>query len=78
MAKKKKAVQSTNAKEQTSGGSDELIEDEIVEVDAEVEDPAQFAKNEDEVARRMIMRRKLEQYLEERRLKKELGDDFDL
>lgn len=78
MAKKKKAVQSTNAKEQTSGGSDELIEDEVVEVDAEVEDPTQFAKNEDEVARRMIMRRKLEQYLEERRLKKELGDDFDL
>lgn len=78
MAKKKKAVQSTNAKEQTSGDSDELIEDEVADVEPEVEDPARFAKAEDEVARRMIMRRKLELFLEERRLKKELGDDFDL
>lgn len=78
MAKKKKAVQSTNAKEQTSGDSDELIEDEVADVEPEAEDPARFAKAEDEVARRMIMRRKLELFLEERRLKKELGDDFDL
>lgn len=78
MAKKKKAVQSANAKEQTSGGSDELVEEEVVETDAEVvEDPGRFVKTEDEVAKRMIMRRKLEQYLEERRLKKELGDDYD-
>ncbi|MBI3560358.1 MAG: hypothetical protein HY080_01380 [Gammaproteobacteria bacterium] len=78
MAKKKKAVQSTNATEQGAGGSDELVEEEVTEPEAEVTEAGQFSKQEDDVAKRMIMRRKLEKYLEERRLKKELGDDYDL
>jgi hypothetical protein len=76
MAKKKKAMQSTDGKEQVTGSAEDLVEEEAAEVDGVIED-APLLNKEDEVARRMIMRRKLEQYMEERRLKKELGDDFE-
>ncbi len=76
MAKKKKAMQSTDAKEQVTGSTDDLVEEEAAEIDGVIEDLPVINK-EDEVTRRMLMRRKLEQYMEERRLKKELGDDFD-
>ena len=76
MAKKKKAMQSTDAKEQVAGSTDDLIEEEVVEVDSVIE-VLPLLNKEDEVTRRMLMRRKLEQYMEERRLKKELGEDFD-
>ena len=76
MAKKKKAMQSTDAKEQVESSSDDLVEEETAEIDGVIED-LPLVNKEDEVTRRMMMRRKLEQYMEERRLKKELGDDFD-
>lgn len=76
MAKKKKAMQSTDAKEQVVGSTDDLVEEEVAEVDSVIE-ALPLLNKEDEVTRRMLMRRKLEQYMEERRLKKELGEDFD-
>lgn len=75
MAKKSKAVQSPDAKAQLEKRTDDLIDDDIDLDDDGVEDDVvtrlDFFENE-----RIAARRRLEDYMEEKRLRDELGDDF--
>jgi len=77
MPKKSKEVLSAEAKAKVKQRTEDLLDD---DTDAEVEydDDGAIAQTEtSKVDQRMIMRRRLENYLEERRLQKEIGDDYD-
>ena len=77
MPKKSKEVLSAEAKAKVKQRTEDLLDD---DTDAEVEydDDGVVAQTEtSKVDQRMIMRRRLENYLEERRLQKEIGDDYD-
>lgn len=78
MPKKSKAALSKEAQNQVKKRTDEMLDDDVVDVeDADFDESSVLAKAEVSVDQKMAMRRRLENYLEERRLKKELGDDFD-
>lgn len=78
MARKSKAALSKEAQTQVKKRTDELLDDDELDVDAiDFEDNGLIAKIESTVDQRMAVRRRLENYLEERRLQKEIGDDFD-
>lgn len=78
MPRKSKAALSKEAQSQVKKRTDEMLDDEVIEVDeADFEESSVLAKAEGSVDQKMAMRRRLENYLEERRLQKELGDDFD-
>jgi hypothetical protein len=78
MPKKSKAALSKEAQTQVKKRTDEMLDDDVVDVDeADFDESSVLAKAEVSVDHKMAMRRRLEAYLEERRLKKELGDDFD-
>lgn len=78
MARKSKAALSKEAQNQVKKRTDELLDDDELDVDAlDFEDNGLIAKIESTVDQRMAVRRRLENYLEERRLQKEIGDDFD-
>lgn len=78
MARKSKAALSKEAQTQVKKRTDELLDDDELDVDAiDFEDNGLIAKVESTVDQRMAVRRRLENYLEERRLQKEIGDDFD-
>jgi len=58
--------------------TDEMLDDDVVDMeDADFDESSVLAKAEVSTDHKMAMRRRLENYLEERRLQKELGDDFD-
>lgn len=78
MARKSKAALSKEAQNQVKKRTDELLDDDELDVDAlDFEDNGLITKIESTVDQRMAVRRRLENYLEERRLQKEIGDDFD-
>ena len=78
MPRKSKAALSKEAQNQVKKRTDELLDDDELDVDAlDFEDNGLIAKIETTVDQRMAVRRRLENYLEERRLQKEIGDDFD-
>lgn len=78
MPKKSKAALTKEAQTQVKKRTDEMLDDEVTDVeDADFDESSALAKAEVSVDHKMAMRRRLENYLEERRLKKELGDDFD-
>jgi hypothetical protein len=78
MPKKSKAALSKEAQTQVKKRTDEMLDDDVVDVeDADFDESNVLAKAEVSVDQKMAMRRRLETYLEERRLKKELGDDFE-
>lgn len=78
MPKKSKAALSKEAQSQVKKRTDEMLDDELVEMDdADFDESSALAKAEVSTDHKMAMRRRLENYLEERRLQKELGDDFD-
>ena len=78
MPKKSKAALSKEAQTQVKKRTDEMLDDDVVDADeADFDESSVLAKAEVSVDQKMAMRRRLETYLEERRLKKELGDDFD-
>ena len=78
MPKKSKAALSKEAQTQVKNRTDEMLDDDVVDVeDADFDESNVLAKAEISVDDKMAMRRRLEDYLEERRLKKELGDDFE-
>jgi hypothetical protein len=55
-----------------------MLDDDVVDAEeVDFDESSVLAKAEVTVDQKMAMRRRLENYLEERRLKKELGDDFD-
>jgi len=77
MPKKSKEVLSAEAKAKVKQRTEDLLDD---DADAEVEydeDGLATQAEPSKVDQRMIMRRRLENYLEERRLQKEIGDDYD-
>lgn len=78
MPKKSKAALSKEAQTQVKKRTDEMLDDDVDEVaDGDFDESSELAKAEVSADHKMAMRRRLEAYLEERRLKKELGDDFD-
>lgn len=78
MPKKSKAALSKEAQTQVKKRTEELLDDDVLDEEAtDFDESSVIAKVEASVDDKMAMRRRLENYLEERRLKKELGDDFD-
>jgi len=78
MPKKSKAALAKEAQNQVKKRTDEMLDDEVIDAeDGDFDESSVLAKAEVSVDHKMAMRRRLENYLEERRLKKELGDDFD-
>jgi hypothetical protein len=79
MAKKKEAVQSTKDKKPVKENlSEDFIDDDEVDAGADFDEDAVLERSANEVDQRVLARRRLEDYMEERRLREELGDDFDL
>lgn len=77
MPKKSKEVLSAEAKDKVKQRTEDLLDDDP-DVEVEYDEDGLIVQAEpNKVDQRMIMRRRLENYLEERRLKKEIGDDYD-
>lgn len=77
MPKKSRAALSKEAQSQVKQRTDEMLDDEVDEGEGEFDEASVLAKAEVSADHKMAVRRRLENYLEERRLQKELGDDFD-
>ena len=78
MSEKDKAALSNDAKQQLKQRTEEFLDNEDIDFDGDYSDePALNSINTNEQTS-LSSRRKLEDYLEERRLQRELGDDFDL
>ena len=76
MARKSKAKVVEQAKEQVSQRTDDLIDDEG-EFDLDFDENGLLTRIETTGDKNVAARRRLEDYLEEKRLRNELGDDFD-
>ncbi len=77
MPKKSKEVLSAEAKDKVKQRTEDLLDDDP-DVEVEYDEGGLIVQAEpNKVDQRMIMRRRLENYLEEQRLKKEIGDDYD-
>ena len=77
MPKKSKAALSKHAQTQVKKRTEELLDDDVIDEEGNEFDESSALAKESSVDHKMAMRRRLEDYLEERRLQKELGDDFD-
>ena len=76
MAKKSKAKTAEDAKEQVNKRTDDLIDDDG-EIDLDFDENGLLTKVDSTGDRNLAARRRLEDYLEEKRLRNELMDDFD-
>jgi hypothetical protein len=77
MPKKSKEVLSADAKAKVKERTDDLLDDDP-DMDVDYDDAGVLVQTEASKAdQRMLTRRRLENYLEERRLQKEIGDDYD-
>ena len=77
MPKKSKEVLSAVAQEKVKQRTDDLVDDDA-DIDVEYDDAGLLIQAESTKSdQRMVIRRRLENYLEERRLQKEIGDDYD-
>ena len=77
MPKKTKEVLSADAKAKVKERTDDLLDDDS-DIDVDYDDAGILVQTESSKAdQRMLTRRRLENYLEERRLQKEIGDDYD-
>lgn len=76
MAKKNKAVQSTDARTQLNKRTDDLM-DNAVDMDIDYDENGMLVQTGSTDNERSVARRRLEDYLEEKRLQDELGDEFD-
>lgn len=78
MPRKSKAALSKEAQTQVKNRTDEMLDDDAADVEeVDFDESNVLAKTEVSTDHKMAMRRRLENYLEERRLQKELGDDID-
>jgi hypothetical protein len=77
MARKSKAKVAEQAKEQVNKRTDDLMDDDDGEFDVDFDDNGLLTKIETSGDKNLAARRRLEDYLEEKRLRMELGDDFD-
>jgi len=76
MAKKSKVINTNDAKEQVNKRTDELIDDDEV-VDLDFDDNGLLTDMASTADKNQAARRRLEDYLEEKRLRNEIGDDFE-
>lgn len=76
MSGKDKKTLSRSAVQSVKKRTEELIEDDDLDIDAEL-DEVSLLDVASSHARSSSSRRQLEDYLEERRLRRELSDDFD-
>jgi len=76
MAKKSKVINTNDAKEQVNKRTDELIDDDEV-VDLDFDENGLLTDLASKADKNLAARRRLEDYLEEKRLRNEIGDDFD-
>ena len=77
MSKLDKAAISKDAKQQVKKRTEELLDDDDFGTDVEFDDDSLLLKPVDDGQLHISARRKLEDYLEERRLRKAIEDDFD-
>lgn len=77
MARKSKAKVAEQAKEQVNQRTEDLIDDDAEEFDLDFDENGLLTKIETTGDKNLAARRRLEDYLEEKRLRMELGDDFD-
>jgi ElaB/YqjD/DUF883 family membrane-anchored ribosome-binding protein len=77
MARKSKAKVAEQAKEQVNKRTDDLIDDDGDDFDVDFDDNGLLTRIETTGDKNQAARRRLEDYLEEKRLRMELGDDFD-
>jgi len=76
MAKKSKTRTAEDAKEQVNKRTDDLIDDDG-EIDLDFDENGLLTKVDSVADRNLAARRRLEDYLEEKRLRNEIMDDFD-
>lgn len=76
MPKKDKAALSRDAKQQVKKRTDELLDDDEFGADTDFDDET-LEKSVTEGRVHTSARRKLEDYLEEKRLRRDIEDDFD-
>ncbi len=76
MPKKSKEVLSKEAHAKVKQRTEDLLDDDV-DVEVDYDDDGLLTQPESKSDKRMQHRRRLELYLEERRLQKELSDDFD-
>jgi hypothetical protein len=76
MARKSKTRTAEDAKEQVNKRTDDLIDDDG-EIDVDFDENGLLTKVDSVADKNLAARRRLEDYLEEKRLRMELGDDFD-
>ena len=76
MSKKSKAALTTEAKEQVNKRTDDLIGDDD-DIDLDFDENGLLTKLESAGDPKLAARRRLEDYLEEKRLRNEISDDFD-
>lgn len=74
---KAKAQMAKDARQQVKERTDELLDDDDFGTDIDFDDDALLIKSAEEGKIHTSARRKLEDYLEERRLRRDLEDDFD-
>jgi len=78
MSGKDKKVLSNNAVQSVKQRTDDLIEDDILDIDAGLDDANQLEQSSTHSNNSGTSRRQLEDYFEEQRLRRELKDEFDL
>ncbi|MGD8926045.1 MAG: hypothetical protein PVG20_04310 [Thioalkalispiraceae bacterium] len=77
MSKKDKAALSKDAKQQVKKRTEELLDDDDFGTDIDFDDESLLLKPVDDGQIHISARRKLEDYLEEKRLRRAIEDDFD-
>jgi len=77
MSKSDKAAISKDAKQQVKKRTEELLDDDDFGTDVDFDDESLLIKPADDGQLHISARRKLEDYLEEKRLRKAIEDDFD-
>jgi hypothetical protein len=76
MARKSKTRTAEDAKEQVNKRTDDLIDDDG-EIDVDFDENGLLTKVDSVADKNLAARRRLEDYLEEKRLRNEIMDDFD-
>ena len=77
MSKTDKAALSKDAKQQVKKRTEELLDDDDFGTDIDFDDESLLLKPAGDSQIHISARRKLEDYLEERRLRRDIEDDFD-
>jgi hypothetical protein len=76
MARKQNAVQSTKSKQQANAAAKNFIDDDTDDITEDFDDISMVFAAQDSNSRQLAVRRRLEQYLEEKQLRQQIDDDF--